>query len=182
MLTLLLFALAAAQDVGPVIVTNDPPQGPTPGENRTLSQWHPGTDARMFPDIAIGELMIAGDTLYVRIVNEGRVASQGSIFIAARADANGLRSEPANSRTGRLRAGEARWIPLRGFSVKTASTAGPVFALADASLVSVVARLVPSDAAALDRSGQGADRMIDLNEANNSRTAEGSTIARGQPQ
>jgi len=66
MMDLLLLGLAGLmQDQGPTITTLDPPMGPTIGENRTMSQWHPGSDNRMFPDVAVKDLRIDGDTLYV---------------------------------------------------------------------------------------------------------------------
>ena len=181
MLSILAFAAAViAQDQGPVITTNDPRQGDMPGENHTLSQPHPGEDDRMFPDIEIGSLRIDGDTLYVQVRNIGGSASQGSIMVSARADENGMHSEPVQSHTSRLRAGEERWIALRGFSVKTASTASPVFALASATSVAASAAVMPATSQ-LDRSGQTRQELPDRDLTNNDLVVEGSAIARGAP-
>ena len=181
MLSILAFEAAlVAQAQGPVIMTVDPPQGPTPGEFRTLSQPHPGSDDRMFPDIVIGSLKIDGDTLYVQVRNVGGAAAQGSVIVSARADESGKRSDVVQARTGPFQAGEARWVPLRGFSVKTASMAGQVFALADATSVAASARLLPTGSQ-LDRSGQGRLPTPEANETNNSLVLEGSAIGRGAP-
>jgi hypothetical protein len=162
-------------------MTPDPRQGPMPAEFHTLSQPHPGADDRMFPDIAIGAMKIDGDTLYVQVKNLGRSASQSGVLVAVRAEANGMKSERAQVRTGRLSAGEARWVPVRGFSVRTASTSAPVFALDSASSVSATATLQLAATPALDRSGQGRQEMSDRDESNNSVTLSGDTVQRGRP-
>ena len=165
MLDVLLLGLAGlAQDQGPTITTIDPPMGPTIGENRTLSQWHPGSDDRMFPDVAVKDLRIDGNTLYVLVTNQGGKRAQK---VQVSAQANGATE---TARLASLTAGESKWVPLAHFKA----------ALADASVVSASARLsaVPS---ALDRSGQGCDACTDANEANNSISAAASTITRGRP-
>jgi hypothetical protein len=186
MLTILAFAAAvAAQDPGsiqgPVIIGPDPRQGPMPYNFGLMAPSHRGSDDRMFPDIAIGELRIEGDTLYVQVRNVGHSATQGGVTVEARAEENGMNTEPAQARTGRLRAGEARWVPLRGFSVRTASNAAPVFALANATEVSATAMMQLAATPALDRSGQGRQDMFDMDEKNNSVTLEGSAIKHGRP-
>ena len=187
MFQLLMLALAvAAQDNGSILRHVDPPQGPMAGENRTLSQPYPGQDLRTFPDIAIKDLRIDKDTLYVLVTNEGEARAKGPIRITARAEANGVKSEAPAARIGSLKGGESRWVPLTDFSVKTASTApsAPIFTLDSASIVSAAVRLPPP--ATLDRSGQGcvASRgcIQDLDETNNGLSATGSAIARGRPE
>lgn len=171
MLSLLLLGLAGlAQDQGSVFTGNDPPQGPTIGENRTMSQWHPGSDDRMFPDIAVKQLRIDGDTLYVLVTNQGGKSAQ-RIQVQARAEANGLTSDAAPARLTALTAGESKWVPLGHFKV----------ALADAGVVSAAVRM-PAAAAALDRSGQGCDACTDVNPANDSLTAPVASVARGKPE
>ena len=167
-----------------ISVMREPRQaGVTPYENRTLSMPHRNSDDRMFPDIAIGALQIDGDTLYVKVINKGRGPVQVPIMVAARAEANGVRSEALQARTGKLAGGESRWVPLRGFSFKAASTNAPVFELASAKLVSAVVHLVPSSASVLDRSGQGCGECTrEMDEANNSLTASGDALKHGKPQ
>lgn len=157
-------------------------QGPTPFAERTLSQPHPNSDDRMFPDLAIKDLRIDGDTLYVRVANQARGATQVPVLVAARALSNGARSDLAQVRTTRLAGGESRWVALKGFSIRTASTAQPVFALANASAVSAVARLVPSTAGMLDRSGRGCQECVtEMDETNNVLTLSGAAIGHGAP-
>jgi hypothetical protein len=157
--------------------------GPTPGENHWLSMPHRNSDDRMFPDIAIGELRVDGDTLYVKVINNGQSEARGPILIAARALANGAQSGVVQTRTGKLEPGQSRWVTLSGFSVKTAATTPSLFALQNATAVSAVAKLVPSSAGALDRSGQGCGECTrEMDETNNSLTAEGSRLKHGRPQ
>jgi len=166
MMDLLLLGLAGLmQDQGPTITTLDPPMGPTIGENRTMSQWHPGSDDRMFPDVAVKDLRIDGDTLYVLVINQGGKNAQ-KIQVSAK-----TQGASETARLTSLTAGESKWVPLAHFKT----------ALADASVVSAAVRLsaVPS---ALDRSGQGCDACTDVNEANNSLSAPASSIARGRPE
>jgi len=153
--------------------------GPTAFENHPLSQPHKNMDNRMFPDIAIGAMRIDGGTLYVRVTNKGRAGTRSSTLVAARAEAGGMKSELAQARTGRLSPGESRWVPITGFR---ASANGQAFALANANVVSAVARISPSSARALDRSGNGCEACEDGNAANNALTAAAASIARGKPE
>lgn len=156
--------------------------GPTPFEWRTMSQPHPNSDDRMFPDIAVKGMRIDGDTLYVQVVNQGRGSARTPILIVARAAENGMKSDEVQARTDRLAAGESRWVPLRGFSVKSASLVAPVFQLAAASTVSAAAWLMPSTSGTLDRSGQGCGECTDdADQSNNLLTLSGQAIARGLP-
>lgn len=152
--------------------------GPTPFEWRTMSQPHPNSDDRMFPDIAVKEMKISGDTLYVRLANQGRASAQAPIMVVARASENGAKSDEVHIRTDRLAAGQSRWVALKGFSVKSASVAAPVFDLASADAVSAAAWLMPSTAGALDRSGQGCGECsVDSDPSNNILTLNGKSIA-----
>ena len=186
MFAFLFLLLAAAQsETPPLILTVDPPQGPMPGENRTLSQPHRNQDLRMFPDLAIRELRIDGDTLYVLVGNVGAARADGAIRLTARAETNGVRSGVASASVGKLRAGEARWVPMRNFAVKSASAspATPFFALERAGVIAASVSLSPGGptSTVLNRTGQGCDRCLDLNEANNSLAAPGAEIRRGRP-
>ena len=188
MLDLLLLALAAAvQNVDPPLITHDPPQGAMPGENRTLSQPHPYATDRTFPDLAINGLRLDGDTLYVLVVNQGGARARGPIRVTARAESQRARSEAAPARTAALKSGESRWVPVRQFSLKSASAdrSQSVFALEDASLVSATVSLPPPISAAVDRTGQACRPsrgcVAELNEANNSVRAQGQSIPRGRP-
>ena len=168
----------------PTIIMREMRQGPMPAENIWLRPSHPGgaDDGRMFPDIAVGAFRIDGDTLYVRVLNKGQSATPGPVLVAARAAENGAKTDLIQQRTAKLLPGEARWVPLRGFSVKTAATLPIVFALEGASAVSAVARMMPSSAPLLDRSGQTRDvGTDDADERNNSLTLAGSAIQHGQP-
>jgi len=168
----------------PTIIMREMRQGPMPAENIWLRPAHPGgaDDGRMFPDIAVGAFRIDGDTLYVRVLNKGQSATPGPVLVAARAAENGAKTDLIQQRTAKLLPGEARWVPLRGFSVKTAATLPIVFALEGASAVSAVARMMPSSAPLLDRSGQTRDvGTDDADERNNSLTLAGSAIQHGQP-
>ena len=162
---LLLGLIGLVQDQGPTITTIDPPMGPTVGENRTLAQWHPDSDNRMFPDVAVKDLRIDGDTLYVLVSNQGGKNAQ-KIQVSAKAQ-----GATETARLASLPAGESKWVELGHFKE----------ALTDASVVSAAARLssVPS---ALDRSGQGCDLCTDGNEANNSISTPAVSIARGRPE
>lgn len=156
--------------------------GPTAFEWRTMSQPHPNSDDRMFPDIAVKDMRIAGDTLYVRLVNQGHNSARTPIVIVARAAENGMKTEEVQAKTDRLAAGESRWVPLKGFAVKTAAMASPVFDLSSAEVVSAAAWLIPSSAGALDRSGQGCDDCAaDADTSNNILTLRGNSISRGLP-
>lgn len=187
MFQLLILALAtAAQDpTGPILIRRDPPQGPMAGENRTLSQWHANQDLRTFPDLAVNDLRIQDDTLYVRVTNKGKARARGPISVTARAETNGVKSEAVAVRIDGLKGGESRWVPLTHFSVKTASTApsAPVFALGGANVISAAVKL-PPPASAFDRSGQTCSRGCpqELDEGNNDFSAAGSAIARGHPE
>jgi hypothetical protein len=136
----------------------------------------------MFPDIAVGAFRIDGDTLYVRVLNKGQAATPGPVLVAARAAEKGAKTDLIQQRTARLLPGETRWVPLRGFSVKTAATSPMIFALETASAVSAVARMIPSSTPVLDRSGQTREMGTDdADETNNSLTLAGSAIQHGQP-
>jgi hypothetical protein len=186
MFQLLMFALATtAQENPPVFRRLDPPQGPTAGENRTLSQWHANQDLRTFPDLAVNELRIDEGTLYVRVANKGKARAKGPISITARAETNGVTSEAVAVRIDGLKGGESRWVPLTGFSVKTASAvaSAPVFALGNASVVSAAIKL-PPPSSTFDRSGQSCSRDCrqELDDSNNDFSANGSAIVRGRPE
>lgn len=156
--------------------------GPTAFEWRTMSQPHPNSDDRMFPDIAVKDMRVAGDTLYIRLVNQGRGAARSSILVVARAAENGVKSDEIQARTGSLAAGESRWVPLRGFAVKAAAISAPVFDISSAEIVSAAAWLLPSTAGALDRSGQGCNECsIDADTSNNVLTLRGDAIGRSSP-
>jgi hypothetical protein len=156
--------------------------GPTAVQFGTLSQPHRYSDDRMFPDIAIGALSIDGDTLYVQVTNKGRSPTRASTLVVARAQSAGARSDLAEARTGRLAPGETRWVAVKGFSMKTPSKSGPVFALGNASAVSAAARLLPSSSGMLDRSGQGCgDCSAEMGEDNNQLTLSAAAIKHGRP-
>lgn len=181
--TLLLALLAAAQGNTDVRYGIDPPQGPMAGENRTLSQWHRNADDRMFPDLAVKEMRLDGDTLHVLVANEGGYRADGPILVTAHANANGIGGEAQPARLGRLPAGESRWVALRHFSLKSASaTGGPVFVLGDASGITASVRQSATPASAINRSGQSCDRCRELNEGNNSLSATSSQLQRGRPE
>ena len=183
--------LPLAAQVAPIVLPPQPPLphevppsrervvGPTPFENHPLSQPHRNMDNRMFPDIEIGAMRIDGDTLYVRVTNKGGSGTRSSTLVAARAEGDGIKSDLAQARTGRLGPGESRWVPIKGFA---AASRGPAFALANANVVSAVARIMPSSVGALDRSGNGCEGCEDGNEANNVLTASASAIVRGKPE
>ena len=186
MLSIMLLAAAAAGPAEPSPVTENTialheiHQGPMPAENIWLRQGH--ADDRMFPDIAIGQLNVDGDTLYVHVENKGHSATPGPVLVAARAEQNGSKTAIVEERTARLLPGEARWVPLRGFSVKTAAANPSVFALESASAVSAVARVMPSSTGVLDRSGQTREvDSTDADETNNSLTLAGTAIRHGRP-
>jgi hypothetical protein len=188
MLVPLLLALAPAAEVAPAPVREVPlmrePRvaGPTAFEWRTMSQPHPNSDDRMFPDIAVKDMRIDGDTLYVRLANQGRRPSQAPIMIVVRAAENGMKTDEVRTRTNRLAAGESRWVALKGFAIKSASIATPVFDLASASAVSAAAWLLPSSAGTLDRTGQGCGECTaDADETNNVLTLQAAAIGRGAP-
>ena len=176
--TLLLAFLAAAQGQSEIIVGNDPSQGAMPGENRTLSQWHRNMDDRMFPDLAVKDMRMDGDTLHVLVTNQGGYRAEGPILVTANAVANGISGEAAPERLGSLSAGKSRWVALRQFSLKAASSnrGGPVFALDGAYAVTATVRQSAAPAPALNRSGQSCDQCREVNEANNSLSAEGAAL------
>ena len=156
--------------------------GPTPFEWRTMSQPHPNSDDRMFPDIAVKDMRIVGDTLYVELVNQGRSATRVPIMVVARAAENGMKTDEVQARTDRLEAGQSRWVQLKGFGVKTAAIKTPVFDLSSADLVSAAAWLLPSTAGTLDRSGQGCgDCSTDADTSNNILSLKGASIGRSPP-
>ena len=178
-----LLALAAAQS-GPNLVIHDPPRGPMPAEEHSLSQPHRNMDDRMFPDMAVKDMRIDGDTLFVLVKNEGGVRAKGPIRVAAEAVASGVHSTAPAARLDKLAAGESRWVSLRGFSVQTASTGkAPLVALQNAALVSASVALPREVPAGLDRSGRGSDSIAtDFDEANNSLSLSGDRIVRGRPE
>ena len=156
--------------------------GPTPFEWRTMSQPHPNSDDRMFPDIAVKDLRIVGDTLYVELANQGRSATRVPIMVIARAAENGMKTDEVQARTDRLGAGQTRWVQLKGFGVKPAAIKSPVFDLSSADLVSAAAWLLPSTAGTLDRSGQGCgDCAADADTSNNILSLKGASIGRSPP-
>ena len=182
---LMLAAAALLQGNGPPIDALDPPPGPTAFEQRTLSQPHRNMDDRMFPDLAVRDLRLEGDRLYVLVVNEGGARSKGGIHVTAEVLANGGKLTSA-ARSGSLKARESRWVALKGFSAKSAAAGGgPVFALEDASSVSALVIEIPAAGGTLDRSGQACDPALgcggERNLANNGLRAEGRSIARGRP-
>lgn len=181
--TLLLAALAAAQNSPDVIYGIDPPQGPMAAENRTLSQWHRNADDRMFPDLAIRNMLLDGDTLHVLVTNDGGSRADGPILVTARAVANGVNGEVEPARIGRLPAGQSRWVALRHFRLKSAAagSAGPIFVLGDASAITASVRQSAPLAPALNRSGQSCETCRERNEGNNSLTGMGAELKRGRP-
>jgi hypothetical protein len=189
MIGMLIPLMAAAPQAMPsipesTIIMREIRQGPMPAENIWLRPAHPGgaDNGRMFPDIAVGAFRIDGDTLYVRVLNKGQTATPGPVLVAARAAEKGAKTDLIQQRTARLLPGEARWVPFRGFSVKTAATSPMIFALETASAVSAVARMIPSSTPVLDRSGQTREMGTDdADETNNSLTLAGSAIQHGQP-
>jgi hypothetical protein len=180
---LLMLATAPVRVMGPPTpVMRETTILPMPAEWHTLSQPHANSDNRMFPDIAVKDMRIDGDTLYVQLVNQGRTGTRASITIIARAAAHGVKSEEIRGQTQRLAAGESRWITLKGFSVKAAAISAPVFDLASASTVSAAAWLIPSTAGNLDRSGQGCGECAtDADEKNNILSLNGNSIVHGRP-
>jgi hypothetical protein len=184
MSALLLGLFAAAQSLPEGIIARDPPQGPMPGENRTLSQWHPGMDDRMFPDLAVKGLRIDGDMLYVQVVNLGRARANGPIWVAASAQADGIRGEAQPARMGKLMGGESRWVRVGQFSLKSASrtASGPIFVLESADLVSANIKQAAPAMRTLDRTGQGCDRCHEVDTSNNSLSMTGAAIGRGRPE
>lgn len=182
--TLLLAFLAAAAQGNPDIVYGlDPPQGPMAGENRTLSQWHRNADDRMFPDLAIKEMRLDGDTLHVLVANQGGYRADGPILVTARAVANGVNGVAQPARLGRLPAGQSRWVALRHFQLKSASAVrtGPIFVLGDANAIIASVRQSAPPAATLNRSGRSCETCREQNEANNSLTGVGGQLKRGRP-
>lgn len=184
MSTLLLGLFAAAQSLPEGIIARDPPQGPMPGENRTLSQWHPGADNRMFPDLAIKDLRIDSDILYVHVVNQGSNMADGPIWVAANAQADGIRGEARPARLGKLMGGESRWVRIGQFSLKSASrsASGPIFVLESADLVSANIKQASPVTRTLDRTGQGCDQCHEVDTSNNSLSMPGAAIGRGRPE
>ena len=160
-----------------------PVQGPMPYPERTWSMPHPNSNERMFPDLAIKDLRIEGDTLYVEVANIGKAEARVPILVAARAIANGAKSDLAEVRTGRMAAGETRWVAIKGFSIRTAASTPAVFSLDNATTVSAVVRLMPSSAGMLDRTGDGCqDCTAEADESNNVLTLSGASLKHGRPQ
>jgi hypothetical protein len=156
-------------------------QGPMQAQNIYLLPGGPQFKDPI-PDLAVMDLRILGDTLYVQVKNEGGRARVAAL-VSARAEVNGVRTELATVRTTQLKGGETRWVPVRGFSFKTAANSPTVLALENASSVSATARLVPSTAGSMDRTGNGCgDCSTDANESNNELTLGGQAIKRGKPE
>ena len=188
MFDLLLITLAAAaQEVPrPVIIPEPNISGPTPVEFRTLSMPHRNSKPiRLYPDVAIKDVRIDGNTLHVLVANQGRVRTNGSLKVTARAQGNGLEAEAAPVRIGSLPAGQSRWVALSRFAVKAAARAAPDFALQDAALVSADVRQQSQMSRAVDRTGQACGSAggcgEELEQGNNRFAAAGSAIARGRP-
>ena len=171
MIYLLLLAAAAEPGNPPVHPLLEIVRLPTAAENIYLRPGHANSDDRMFPDIAVKDMRIDGDTLYVLVKNQGGRSARG-IQVTAQAEGNGAKSDAAPARLANLPAGKSKWVTIGKFKI----------VLADASLVSAAAKLPAATPAALDRSGGGCDGCSDLNETNNSLTEEASSIARGKPE
>ena len=142
--------------------------------------------ARTFPDLAVREMRIDGDTLHVLVANQGKGRARGPIRIAARAEWNGARADAPAVRIGGLPAGQSRWVPVLHFAVKSAAAGrSMVFALEDAAIVSATVNLSPPVPAAVDRTGQACipsrGCLVELDEANNGLSAQGREIPRGRP-
>ena len=188
MFDMLILALAAsAQEVPPVIIPEPNSAGPTAVEFRTLSMPHRNSKATpLYPDVAIKDVRIDGNTLHVLVANQGRVRTRGLLKVSARAHGNGLDAEAAPVRIGSLPAGQSRWVALNKFSVKAAAQAAPAFALQDAALVSADVRQQSQMSRAVDRTGQACDPALgcgkELEQGNNRFAAAGSAIARGRPE
>lgn len=183
---LLLGAVALLQDNRPPPVVLDPPQGPTAYEERTLSQPHRNMKPGMFPDLAVKDLRVSGDTLYVLVSNDGATRSKGGIRIAADALVGGFKVAAPVVRSQGLKARESRWVAVRGFSARSAAASGAsVFALEDASQVSATVLEAAGVSGMLDRSGQACSAESgcggERNLGNNGLRAEGQAIARGRP-
>lgn len=187
MFNILIQALAAAaQEVPPVIIPEPNTAGPTPVEFRTLSMPHRNSKPiPLYPDVAIKDVRIDGNTLLVLVANQGRERTHGLLKVSARALGNGLDAKAAPVRIGSLRAGQSRWVALNKFSVKATAQAAPAFALQDAALVTADVRQQSQMSRAVDRTGKACDPALgcgqELEEANNRFAAAGSAIARGRP-
>ena len=166
-----------------VLVIEPNRQGPTAPENTFLRPPHPNSDEAA-ADIAVQDLRIDGDTLYVRVANKSRTRSRVPVLVSARAQSSAVKSEIAQVKVPQLKGGEARWVALSGFAFKTAAAgASPVFALDSAGSVTAAARLVPRTARTLDRSGKGCGSCdADADQSNNMLTLGGSAIKRGRPE
>lgn len=188
MLSLLFLAMAAPAASPPAQVESTmehqlETQGPMPAENYYLLPGRHKDDDAMYPDLAIKDLRIDGDTLYVLVKNEGALQAQGPVRLVARAEIGTMTSDPAFASTAALGKGESRWVPVRGFSVKAASTAATVFALENATAVAATVSASAGIPGALNRTGQGCDRCSsDLNPANNSLALAAPAIRHGRPQ
>jgi hypothetical protein len=177
---------AAAQEAAPVIIPEPHIAGPTAVEFRTLSMPHRNSKPiPLYPDVAIRDVRIDGNTLHVLVANQGRVRTQGSLKVSARVSGNGLDAEAAPVRIDSLPAGQSRWVALSKFSVKAAGHAAPAFALQDAAVVLADVRQQSQMSRAVDRTGQACDPAqgcgMELEEGNNRFAAAGSAIARGRP-
>lgn len=188
MLSLLFLAMAAPTAGSPAQVESTmehqlETQGPMPAENYYLLPGRHKDDDAMYPDLAIKDLRIDGDTLYVLVKNEGALQAQGPVKLVARAEIGAMACDAAFATTAALGKGESRWVPVRGFSVKAASTSAPVFDLENATAVAASVSASSGVPAALNRTGQGCDRCSgDLNPANNSLALAGAAIKHGRPQ
>src|SRR5215210_9267887 len=106
MFNLLVMTIAAAAQEAPVIIPEPNVAGPTAVEFRTLSMPHRNSKpVPLYPDVAIRDVRIDGNTLLVLVTNEGRVRTQGSLKVSARARGNGLDAEAAPVRIASLPAG-----------------------------------------------------------------------------
>ena len=187
MFNLLVMTIAAAAQEAPQVIIPEPNvAGPTAVEFRTLSMPHRNSKpVPLYPDVAIRDLRIDGNTLLVLVTNQGRMRTQGSLKVSARAHSNGLDAQAAPVRIASLPPGGSRWVALSKFAVKATGHTAPAFALQDAALVSADVRQQTQMSRAVDRTGQACDPAqgcgMELEEGNNRFAAAGSAIARGRP-
>jgi hypothetical protein len=175
----LLFVLMTAPVFGdgqPVFMRDR--QGPTPVNDLFLRPDHPPE----LPDLAVNDIRIDGDTLYVQVKNNG-TRSRVPVMVTARVESAGIKSDLAKVRTDKMAKGETRWVALSGFSYKSAGTAPGVFVLADASSVSAGAHLIPSTASTFDRSASSCGTCsADADNSNNEVTVGKDAIKPGKPE